>query len=399
MEKPPAQSCVPIDPHKIWNNCHQHQNMTTSSCSMLNPSTLGVVRARSRSRSRTRIGYPNPQERPCMCLLNIKDTYLQFCLHLSNVFCYLTAHVEHDPSWIIILLLQNGYISVPLLTWCISGRGGWPCDNRGICWAGEKNCWSWDSQSCPHPPTEERPAGEKKILTIWLIFRSGSSRWEDQTTRAKRRCSSGPDVGKFTLDTETPITIYFHFPECPKSGLQIVFFFFTLYFSKKEKKDVEDLEVPETKRLFMEQNTLDAKKSKEQKEYLDALNKEVIWERSNLRCRSAMIRHNTDLLGSIDEHLPDEDVRKHLLELNEDLHDEKREALAVFNNKVETHRRNLHAVATKDWDVGTSASSACSICEPCIFAVFSNIVQNLLNSKWYFLWRIFHCSFSSWFPV
>jgi len=46
-----------------------------------------------------------------------------------------------------------------------------------------------------------------------------------------------------------------------------------------------------------------------------------------------MIRHNTDLLGSIDEHLPDEDVRKHLLELNEDLHDEKREALAVFNNK------------------------------------------------------------------
>ena len=50
----------------------------------------------------------------------------------------------------------------------------------------------------------------------------------------------------------------------------------TLYFSQKEKKDVEDLEVPETKRLFMEQNTLDAKKSKEQKEYLDALNKEVI---------------------------------------------------------------------------------------------------------------------------
>ena len=51
---------------------------------------------------------------------------------------------------------------------------------------------------------------------------------------------------------------------------------FTLYFSKKEKKDVEDLEIPETKRLFLEQNTLDAKKSKEQKEYLDALNKEVI---------------------------------------------------------------------------------------------------------------------------
>ena len=65
-----------------------------------------------------------------------------------------------------------------------------------------------------------------------------------------------------------------------------------------------------------------------------------------------MIRHNTDLLGSVDEHLPDEDVRKHLLELNEDLHDEKREALAVFNNKVETHRRNLHAVATRTETLG-----------------------------------------------
>ena len=49
-----------------------------------------------------------------------------------------------------------------------------------------------------------------------------------------------------------------------------------------------------------------------------------------------MVRHNTDLLGSIDDQLPDEEVRKHLLELNEELHDEKREALAVFNNKVET---------------------------------------------------------------
>ena len=101
------------------------------------------------------------------------------------------------------------------------------------------------------------------------FLRSGSSRREDQTTGAKRRRSSGPDVKKFTLDTKTLKTISIHFPECPVS-------FVTLYFSKKEKKDVEDLEVPETKRLFMEQNTLDAKKSKEQKEYLDALNKEVI---------------------------------------------------------------------------------------------------------------------------
>merc|ERR1711936_1318740 len=52
-----------------------------------------------------------------------------------------------------------------------------------------------------------------------------------------------------------------------------------------------------------------------------------------LQDQTAMIRHNTDLLGSIGEQMPDEEVRKHLLELNEDQHDEKREALAVFNNK------------------------------------------------------------------
>ena len=172
---------------------------------------------------------------------------------------------------------------------------------------------------------------------------SGPSWWEDQATGAKCGRSSGPDVGKYShliLNT----FIY--------QSVQILVF--TLYFSKKEKKDVEDLEVPETKRLFMEQNTLDAKKSKEQKEYLDALNKEVIWERSNLRCCSAMVRHNTDLLGSIDDQLPDEEVRKHLLELNEELHDEKREALAVFNNKVETQRQNLHAVqhqGLRRWDI------------------------------------------------
>lgn len=75
-----------------------------------------------------------------------------------------------------------------------------------------------------------------------------------------------------------------------------------------------------------------------------------------------MIRHNTDLLGSIDEHLPDEDVRKHLLELNEDLHDEKREALAVFNNKVETHRRNLHAVATRTETLGHQQPRMLNLC-------------------------------------
>lgn len=48
-----------------------------------------------------------------------------------------------------------------------------------------------------------------------------------------------------------------------------------------------------------------------------------------------MIRHNTRLVGTLDSHVLDEEVRKQLLELTEELHDEKREALAVFNNKVE----------------------------------------------------------------
>ena len=48
------------------------------------------------------------------------------------------------------------------------------------------------------------------------------------------------------------------------------------YFSKKEKQDIEDLEVPETKKYFLKLNTLENEKKKEEKEYLDALNKEVI---------------------------------------------------------------------------------------------------------------------------
>ena len=80
-----------------------------------------------------------------------------------------------------------------------------------------------------------------------------------------------------------------------------------------------------------------------------------------------MIRHNTDLLGSVDEHLPDEDVRKHLLELNEALHDEKREALAVFNNKVETLRMSCVATTTE-----TQGRFRClrmsNLCVQCILA-------------------------------
>ena len=55
-----------------------------------------------------------------------------------------------------------------------------------------------------------------------------------------------------------------------------------------------------------------------------------------------MIRHNTDLVGTLDDHLLDEDVRKQLLELSEELHDDKREALAVFNNKVEEKLPTMH---------------------------------------------------------
>ena len=59
-----------------------------------------------------------------------------------------------------------------------------------------------------------------------------------------------------------------------------------------------------------------------------------------------MIRHNTNLVGTLDDHLLDEDVRKQLLELSEELHDDKREALAVFNNKVEEKLPPLHADCT-----------------------------------------------------
>ena len=59
-----------------------------------------------------------------------------------------------------------------------------------------------------------------------------------------------------------------------------------------------------------------------------------------------MIRNNATLLGTLDSLLLDEDVKHQLLELGEEQHDEKREALAVFNNKVESHR--LHAAAQRD---------------------------------------------------
>ena len=50
------------------------------------------------------------------------------------------------------------------------------------------------------------------------------------------------------------------------------------WFSKKERQDIEDLEVPETKRFFLKLNSFEDEKKKEEKEYLDAINKEVIYE-------------------------------------------------------------------------------------------------------------------------
>ena len=47
------------------------------------------------------------------------------------------------------------------------------------------------------------------------------------------------------------------------------------HYRRKEKQDIEDIEIPATKKVFLEQNKYKKQKSKEEKEYLDALNKEV----------------------------------------------------------------------------------------------------------------------------
>ena len=52
------------------------------------------------------------------------------------------------------------------------------------------------------------------------------------------------------------------------------YLYFTIY-RKKEKQDIEDLEIPATKKVFLEQSSYKKQRSKEEKEYLDALNKEV----------------------------------------------------------------------------------------------------------------------------
>ena len=58
------------------------------------------------------------------------------------------------------------------------------------------------------------------------------------------------------------------------SSIVLSFYTLTIY-RKKEKQDIEDLEIPATKKVFLEQSSYKKQRSKEEKEYLDALNKEV----------------------------------------------------------------------------------------------------------------------------
>jgi len=79
--------------------------------------------------------------------------------------------------------------------------------------------------------------------------------------------------------------------------------------------------------------TLVLQQKKDQLTHLDERIKQQSRNVEGLQEQTDLIRHNNDLIGTLDEHVLDEDVRKQLLELSEDRHDEKREALAVFNNK------------------------------------------------------------------
>ena len=49
-------------------------------------------------------------------------------------------------------------------------------------------------------------------------------------------------------------------------------------YREKEKADVDQLERPDVKKFLVEQGKLDARMSKEQEEYLEALQKKVPWE-------------------------------------------------------------------------------------------------------------------------
>ena len=97
----------------------------------------------------------------------------------------------------------------------------------------------------------------------------GSYRGEDQA--AGRECwgSWGANVRKLNLPLSVGWLVQ-------SDDFWTSFYYFShLNYRRKEKQDIEDLEIPATKKVFLEQNKYKKQKSKEEKEYLDALNKEV----------------------------------------------------------------------------------------------------------------------------
>ncbi len=94
----------------------------------------------------------------------------------------------------------------------------------------------------------------------------------------------------------------------------------------KEKQDVDDLEVEDTKKLFLEQGTWDAKHRKEMQEYLDAKNKEVKWAAAtlNLPFSLAFPFSNAQESSALDK----------MIEMKEDADESVREKVALVNSKV-----------------------------------------------------------------
>ena len=62
------------------------------------------------------------------------------------------------------------------------------------------------------------------------------------------------------------------------------------------------------------------------------------------------MRHSEDLLGILGDQVLEEEVKQRLLALGEDRVDEKREAVAAFNNKVRHSRGScaVHASYNQD---------------------------------------------------
>lgn len=116
-------------------------------------------------------------------------------------------------------------------------------------------------------------------------------------------------------------------------------------FSQKEKKDVDDLENEgsTTRKLFIEQGTLDEVKARELQEYLDAKNKEVI-----------EIHDNADVVlknsrGSMSE----DDILEEVIELSKADTEDGRENVAIFHSKVR------HLLTFNDDDDDLSGAAIC----------------------------------------